>query len=234
MTDQNYIDMEGVENIAVAMVRQARNDFIKGGKILYKVLKTIPTYNELIKNKLYPSLANDKDVRWMYDAWRFVEKDPYDFFEVGDAEVISEWKLAAIQDYYRSVYIKIAPVIYSQKPSNNHIHELTDEELNGYLEAKDIEQFKEARDYALNLAEAEEILKEWNHTSRYRRKDARMDKIRAQKNREQLTEARKIVSEESKKKRARAKELYEAGLSRRAIAKELGVQLVTVHYYLRS
>jgi len=227
MTDQNYIDMEGVENIAVAMVRQARNDFIKGGKILYGLLKTIPTYNELIKNKSYPSIANNKDVRWMYDAWRFVEEDPYNFFEVGDAEVISEWKLAAIQDYYRSVYIKIAPVIYSQKPSNNHIHKLTDDELKEYLEEKDIKPFKEARDYALKLSDAEAVLKEWNLTSWSRRKDARMDKIRAQRNRE-------IVSEESKKKKARAKELYEAGISRKAIAKELGVQLVTVHYYLRS
>ena len=234
MTDQNYIDMEGVENIAVAMVRQARNDFIKGGKILYELLKEIPTYHELIKNSVYPIIANSKDVRWMYDAWRFVKEDPYDFFGVGEKEIIEEWKRAAIQAYYRSVYIKIAPIIYSHKPSNTHLHELTDEELNGYLEEEDLEQFKEARDYALKLAESEEILKEWNLTSWSRRKDARMDKIRAQRNREQLAEARKIVSEESKRKRARAKELYEAGISRKAIAKELGVQLVTVHYYLRS
>lgn len=228
MTDQNYIDMDGVENIAVAMIRQARNDFIKGGKILYKLLKTIPTYNELIKNKSYLSIANDKDVRWMYDAWRFVEEDPYNFFEVGDAEVISEWKLAAILEYYKSVYIKLAPIIYSQKPSNNHIHELTDDELKEYLGEKDIESFKEARDYALKLSDAETVLKEWNLIGWKRRRDA---KLEDKKHWEGFSSNR---SAEREKKIARAKELYEAGISRRAIAKELGVQLVTVHAYLKS
>lgn len=229
MTDQNYIDMEGVENVAVAMVRQARKDFIKGSKILYGLLKTIPTYNELIKNKSYPSVANDKDVRWMYDAWRFVEEDPYNFFEVGEDKVISEWKLAAILEYYKSVYIKLAPIIYSKKPSNNHIHELTDEELLTYLETPEkLKNFTEARNYVVKLFNSEEIFKEWNIIGRKRRRDA---KLEDKKHWEEFSSNR---SAEREKKVARAKELYEAGVSRRAIAKELGVQLVTVHKYLMS
>ena len=162
----SYIDMSGVENIAVAMVKQARDDFIRGGKILYELLHNIPTYNELIKDKTHITISNQKEVRWMYDAWRFVRDDPYEFFSAGEEVIINDWKEAAITAYYKSLYLR--------------------------LDA--------------------------------RRKMYNSDTVKA----------REIKSKMYEKRKARAKELYESGISRKAIAKELGVQLVTVHYYLRS
>ena len=90
-TEKMTIDMDGVENVSVGLAGQARKDFIKGGKILYDLIGKIPTEKELW-NSVYSDMSNDPDVRWMYDAWRFVKEDPYDMFDIGETTIINAWK----------------------------------------------------------------------------------------------------------------------------------------------
>ena len=125
------IDMDGVENVSVALVKQAKNDFIKGAKILYKHLKAIPTQVDLLKNAAFMTLSNLKEVRWMYDAWRFVKNDPYEMFgEVGEENIIKSWSEAAVIDHYKDLYLSGATILYVlNAKKKKEIYELADSSI---------------------------------------------------------------------------------------------------------
>ena len=56
-----FIHDNGVENVAVAMVKHTRHDYIVGGKILYRVFKRIPEWDELYNSEKYFKWLTSKD-----------------------------------------------------------------------------------------------------------------------------------------------------------------------------
>lgn len=230
---KSYINEDGVENIACAMIDQARKDFIKGGKVLYGVLKCIPTQKELLEDPTHISLSNNADVRWLYDAWRFVRDDPYRLFgDVGEETIIKAWTNEAIKEYYKVAYIKGGTVLYinhSKKP----IHILPEEEIIEVMKDNQLAaDFLKARKYISDLKDKDNIFHEWNviALSRSRKK---YYKHLAGIDPEYRPHSEKL--KETKQKNIKtAKELYESGMSERAIARYLGVQTRTVMLYLKS
>ena len=227
----NLIDMNGVENVSVALVRQAKKDFIKGAKILYRNLKKIPTYKELIKER--PTLSNLEPVRWMYDSWVFVKKDPYDMFgDVGEESVINQWKSDAIIAHYKDLYIPGAAILYRKRNVNSkkEVYEIADSSVKKKIKVKGVsDDFITARNYILSVPNYQEYIDDWN----------RIAKDRASRNKEKIigrsfVERAKTKKEERRKNIERAKELFQAGISKQAIAKEMMVALSTVNNYLRS
>ena len=228
-----YIDEGGVENFACAMVDQARKDFIKGGKILYGVMKRIPTQNELYADPDHHTLTNNADVRWMYDAWRFVRDDPYLFFgEVGEESVINAWKDKAIEEYYRVLYLEGATILFHMHAPKK-IYELSDEKIIEKLgDTKVAKDFIEAKNYICNLPDNKDLIREWGITAYERSRHYTPGK---------KTDRRKNLSDHQKKLKTdrelnikRAKELDAKHAPLRVIAKELGVSIPCVMRYLRS
>lgn len=228
-----YIDEGGVENVAVGIVNQAKKDFIKGGKILYGMMKCIPTYNELIANPDHHTLSNNADVRWMYDSWRFVRDDPYQFFgDVEEEDVINAWKNEAIKEYYKVLYLKGGTILYAKHVHKKDIRE-NDEAIIKAIEDNTIaNDFIAARNYILNVPEGEKTFKEWNILAYERSRHWG----RTGTGRPSIQNSN--YSKEQREKRQKnikiAKELFESGISDRAIAKELGVTIQCVRNYLRS
>lgn len=228
-----YIDEEGLGNFACAMVEQARKDFIKGGKVLYGVLHAIPTQKELLADPTHVSLTNDADVRWMYDAWRFVTEDPYKFFgDVGEEAVIKAWTKESIKEYYKVSYIKGATILYINH-SKKYIHALPDKEIIEIMKDNKLaSEFLKAREYISSLDDKDDIFREWNvmalarSRKRYYRHLAGVDP-------DYKTHPEKLKDARQRNINT-AKELFESGMSERAIAKYLDVQVNTVMNYLRS
>ena len=221
---------DGVENIACALVDQARKDFIKGGKTLYAKLKAIPSYSELVAD--YPShisLSNNADVRWMYDAWRFVRDDPYQFFgDVGEDVIIATWKEMAIEEYYKIPYIKAGIEIYRSRPKTKKIQSLDDSEIISILKDNKLSaEFISARNYISKLQNANELFKEWNIIAMTRSKKLG---VKGKGFKEYVDDKKS----ERQKKVEKAIELYTGGMNAWDIAKELGVTRQTVWAYLRS
>ena len=171
MGRNKYIDEGGVENIACALVDNAKKDFIRGGKIVYGLLKRIPTHSELYKIPGAKSLWTDRDVRWMYDAWRFVSEDPYQFFgDVGEEIIIKTWSEEAIKEYYKVLYLRGATMLYKQhvrkKFPNEKIQNIPNEEIISVMnDSKLSSDFITARDYISKTNEADKIFHEWNVVS---------------------------------------------------------------------
>jgi len=233
MTDQNYIDMGGVENLAVAMIRQARGDFIKGGLILYGIFGKIPTQEELYKDRTHATLTNNSAVRWMYDAWRFVRDDPYSMFGDGEKIVIDAWTKDVIKEHFKKIYLHLGALVYSKHPKDKHIQNLSNDELCEYLPNKeDADKLSKAIDYISHLSDSKEVFKEWNSVAYKRRNEVRVIK------RSQNGDNFRCVNQEKMDKRRKnankVKELYESGMSRQAIAKYMGLHIATINNYLRS
>ena len=224
-----YMDENGVENFGVGVITQARKDFIRGAKILYKHTHTIPTYKELIADPTHAKLSNDADVRWMYDAWQFVRDDPYQFFgDVGEETTIKEWKKIAIEKYYRVLYLKGAEAI-CRSTKTKHPESLDDSAIVGILK-ESAGEFIAAKNYISKLQNAKELFHKWNVIAFSRSRHG----ITAKRRKTIDTEYHRELIKQKAKNVKRAKELYEDGISERAIAKELGVQLNTVRVYLKS
>lgn len=76
------INENGIENLAIGIVDQARKDYIKGAfKLIKKFRKPV---EECLKDpycQKYIGQANMsnslRDIFWMMDARRFMKKDPY-------------------------------------------------------------------------------------------------------------------------------------------------------------
>lgn len=236
------IDMGGVENVSVALVRQARNDFIKGAKILYKHLKTIPTQIDLLKNAAFKTLSNLKEVRWMYDAWRFVKNDPYEMFgEVGEETIIKSWSDAAIIDHYKDLYLLGATILYVlNAKKKKEIYELADSSVIKKIGNKEIsDNFITARNAILELDDGRELLDQWNviafEKSKRREKDIAKGKI-SKNDPIKLKENKRaeLTKKERMERMLKAKELFDSGMSKEDIAKELGVTKSAVYRYIRE
>ena len=226
-----YVDMDGVENVSVALVKHAKKDFIKGAKILYHTLKKIPTYKELIQDK--PTLSNLQPVRWMYDSWTFVKKDPYNMFgDVGEESIIKQWKFDAITSYYKDLYLPGATILYKNK-GNKEIYEIADGSVKKKIKDKSLtDDFIEARNYILNIPNYKEYLDDWNRIAKDRVN--RLKKNPGGRSSIENTSYAKQRKAQRIKNINRAKELYSAGISKEAIAKEMMVSVSTVNNYLRS
>lgn len=236
------IDMDGVENVSVALVKQARNDFIKGAKILYKYLKAIPTQVDLLKNAAFKTLSNLKEVRWMYDAWRFVKNDPYELFgEVGEENIIKSWSDDAIIDHYKDLYLLGATILYAlNAKKKKEIYDLADSSVIKKIGNKEIsDDFITARNAILELDDGRELLDQWNviafDKAKRREKDiakgkiSKDDPIKLKGNKKA-----ELAKKERMERRLKAKELFDSGMSKEDIAKELGVKKVTVYRYIKE
>lgn len=228
---QSYIDETGVENIACAMISQARKDFIKGGKILYGIFKRIPTYFELIKDPIHATLSNNQSIRWMYDAWNFVKNDPYSMFEMGEEPIIESWSIAATTEYYRELYLNGAMILFANHVSKKDIKGNDEIIKKTITEPKIAEEFIEARNYISKLPDGEKILHEWDVIAFGRRRSIKKGQGRIPINQ---TEYHKKASEKKRKNIERAHELFDAGFTPKAIAEELGVTIQAARLYLRS
>ena len=237
MSKTQYVDMDGVTNVAVGIVRQAKRDFIKGGKILYRMFGYIPTDEEFMKSIHRGSRT--EPIRQMFDAWRFVLKDPYELFEsAGKKQTIDQWKLESIIAYYYDGYVKGAEELYfvnwNHFDTKTILYDLEDSVVRELIADNSIyDQFIKARDYILNLPNGEKILYEWDATA-YERARKRHKKG----NKKDRTEAiRNLAKERNSDKQERikqAKELLDLGLTREEIAEKLDVTRQSVNNYLRS
>ena len=226
-----YVDGEGVENVAVGIVRQARKDFIRGAKMLYGILHYIPTYEELIKYPSHATLPNSQDIRWMYDAWRFVIQDPYQFF--GDEkQVINAWKDEAILKYYEELYLKAGEKLYTYHPLTKKIHTLEDDRITELMNDNKLAgEYIAARNYISKLENGSKIIKELNIKALGRSRHPVTRKRPQQINKSEYIQN---VTDEKRKKIRQAKEMYAEGMSYHEIAKELEVTINSVRVYLRS
>ena len=224
-----YVDVDGVENVAVGIVRQTKKDFIKGARILYGILHRIPTQKELLADQNHASLTNMESVRWMYDAWRFVIEDPYQFF--GDAEaVINAWKDDAMLEHYSLLYLNGAEQLYINHAPTKKIHTLEDDQVTEFMKDNQLAgSYIAARNYILGLDRGEKVIKEINIKAINRARHP-MQK-RGPKT---ATGFVKDLITKKEKNIKRAKELYSEGMNDREIAREMGVTLQSVRTYLRS
>lgn len=224
-----YVDGGGVENVAVGIVRQTKKDFIKGARILYGILHRIPTQKELLADQNHASLTNMESVRWMYDAWRFVIEDPYQFFGDADA-VINAWKDDAMLEHYSLLYLNGAEQLYINHAPTKKIHTLEDDQVTEFMKDNQLaDSYIAARNYILGLDRGEKVIKEINIKAINRARHP-MQK-RGPKT---ATGFVKNLVTKKEKNIKRAKELYSEGMSDREIAREMGVTLQSVRTYLRS
>lgn len=239
MGKTQYVNMDGVTNVAVGIVRQAKRDFIKGGKILYRMFGYIPTDEEFMKSIHCGSRT--EPIRQMFDAWRFVIQDPYELFEsAGKKATIDQWKLESIIAYYYDGYVKGAEELYfiafdSLGAKNVKPYALTDYVLESHILNKELKNaFIKARDYILNLPNGTKYLDEWDATAyerarkRYRKGGEKKDRTEPIR---ELARERNSAKQERIKK---AKELWDLGLTKEEIAEKLGVTKQCVNSYLRS
>lgn len=230
------IHEDGVVNVSESMVKQARKDFIKGGKYLYGKLKKIPTQEELYSDKTHVSLTNNQDVRWMYDAWRFVINDPYQFFgDIGETIIINSWKKEAILEYYKALYLIGAEKVYITHPKSKKIHLLTDGEIIQRInDNKVAAEYITARNYISGLSNKDDLFKEWNIAAINRARHPLKKRGPSGRIPINETEYHKQATKKRLENIEKAKELYEEGLSRKEIAKELGVTEQCIRLYLHS
>lgn len=161
-----YVDMDGVVNVSVGLIKNTKRDFIKGAKYLYSKMKKIPTQKELLKSSKYHNLSSNYDVRWMYDAWRFVRDDPYQLFsDVGEESVINEWKMEAIEAYYRLLYINGAVILFKNNVDKELLKLKDGEIVKSICDRKIAEDFIEARNYISTTSHADVLFKEWNRVA---------------------------------------------------------------------
>ena len=194
-------------------------------------MKRIPTHEELLKDPKYATLANNADVRWMYDSWRFVRRDPYQFFgEVGEESTIQAWSQQAIEDYYKVLYLRGATYLFHMHAPKK-VHEIPDDKVLSYMgDSQAAGEFIAARNYILNLDNGRDLINQWNATAYVRSKHY----IPGKRGQIAQTDYFKNNRDVRSKNVERAKELYENGISIKAIAKELGVQVQTIRAYLKS
>ena len=219
-----YIDGDGVENAACALIRQAKKDFIRGAKVLYFHLGYIPTQKELLNDEKHKTLVNSETVRWMYDSWRF-----------GESSVIEAWKNEAIMDHYRTLYLTPATILYKKKAPKN-IQGMSEQDLSPYFTDQNdgkklLENFIKARNYISQRYDADEIFHQWNVEAH-----ARSYKVRLNSKRSAIQDTDYFKNKKTKREQniEKARQLRDEGLTSWEIAKELGVTRPCVWNYLRS
>lgn len=228
-----YVNMDGVENVAVALIKQAKKDFVRGGKVLYRMFGQIPDQKEF-----YTSSKKDtrnENIRWTYDAWRFVQNDPYSMFgDVGEESIINQWKIESIIAYYKDLYMPGATILYEKKGSKE-IYEIADLTVEKRINHKPTSNdFIAARNYIYSLPEGKRILDDWN----------RMAFDRSRKHKKNPDSSGRVSINETtfaKQKHntrleniAKAKELKESGKSAQEIAEIMDLTVPCIRNYLRS
>lgn len=237
MSKTQYVDMDGLTNVAVGIVRQAKKDFIKGGKILYRMFGYIPTDEEFMKSIHRGSRT--EPIRQMFDAWRFVIQDPYELFEsAGKKQTIDQWKLESIIAYYYDGYVKGAEELYfvnwNHFDTKTILYDLDDSIVRESIKDNSIyDQFIKARNYIYSLPNGEKILDEWNATA-YERARKRYRKGVKKDRTETIRELAKERNSDKLERIKQAKELWNLGLTREEIAEKLGVTRQSVNNYLRE
>ena len=231
------VSMDGVENAAVGMIKQAKKDFVKGAKILYAIFKRIPTYDELIKDELHRSLTNNQDVRWMYDSWRFVHDDPYSMFDDEQA-IINQWTIDAIIAYYKQLYAPGAVIMCSVAEPKEPLYLIRDGRVRQTIEDDGIYNgFIMARNYIYTIPGGKEMLEDWDIHARdvYRKKGVAGAKPKKRKpiniNGSEFYQRQRALRDKNKQI---AKELSDAGMSSRAIAQYLGLSHATINTFIKE
>ena len=77
------LDERGVENLMLAMVTSARQDYIKG----YVVIKN--TFGKILTLQEFDDFVNK--CRGFYESKEFVEKDPYNLFNEWQSKTLTSW-----------------------------------------------------------------------------------------------------------------------------------------------
>lgn len=114
-------DDDGMYNVAEGVIRQTKTDYIRGAKYLYGIYGYIPqSEKEAIEDEVKYKRATSNNlnrlkVQYLFDARRFVERDPYEMFETLDKDgVFKDWDTEAIFLYYLDIYREIAEKIYRE------------------------------------------------------------------------------------------------------------------------
>ena len=82
---------EGIENLAIGLYSQAKQDYVKGGAVFYRIYGYVPSSEKQARDDHRSNKIDFKNktpdgrrVRWFFDALRLFEKDPYGFLEFHD------------------------------------------------------------------------------------------------------------------------------------------------------
>lgn len=233
--DAFYIDEDGIENVAVGVIKQAKKDYIRGAKLVYSILKYVPEYENITKS-IYNDLSDYKKeiIRWMLDAWSFIKNDPYDMFgEAGEEDIIKQWTKDAIDDYYKTLYLKGALILFkkhiTKKDMNNN------DIIKNLINDKQItSDFISARNYAHSLPYGEGLIREWNikafNNARHlllKNKEVKPKNIKD-------TDYLKTLISKKEKNINMAKTLYSEGLSKKEISEKMGLTIQCIRNYLKS
>lgn len=231
----SYIDEDGLENVAVGVIKQAKKDYIKGAKLLYSILKYVPEYENITKS-IYNDLMGYKKetIRWMLDAWSFIKNDPYNMFgEAGEEDIIKQWTNDAINDYYKILYLKGASILFKKHITKKDMN--NDDIIKNLINDEQItSNFISARNYAHSLSYGEELIREWNikafNNARHlllKNKEVKPKNIKD-------TDHLKTLMSKREKNINIAKKLYSEGLSKKEISEKMGLTTQCIRNYLRS
>ena len=220
----SYIDEDGLENVAVGVIKQAKKDYIKGAKLLYSILKYVPEYENITKS-IYNDLMGYKKetIRWMLDAWSFIKNDPYNMFgEAGEEDIIKQWTNDAINDYYKILYLKGASILFKKHITKKDMN--NDDTIKNLINDEQItSNFISARNYAHSLPCGEELIR---HLL-LKNKEVKPKTIKD-------SDYLKALMSKKEKNINMAKTLYSEGLSKKEISEKMGLTIQCINKYLRS
>lgn len=94
-------DMDGLANTVEGVIRQTKNDYIKGASWMLRIYGEIIPEKEALKNQeKYKRLTygiGRSIVKWYTDARLFTEKDPYCIFSMCSTdEIFDSWNRVAL------------------------------------------------------------------------------------------------------------------------------------------
>lgn len=235
----SYIDEDGLENVAVGVIKQAKKDYIKGAKLLYSILKYVPEYENITKS-IYKSIYNDligykkETIRWMLDAWSFIKNDPYNMFgEAGEEDIIKQWTNDAINGYYKTLYLKGASILFKKHITKKDMN--NDDIIKNLINDEQItSDFISARNYAYSLPCGEELIREWNIKAFSNARHLLLKNKEVKPKTIKDSDYLKTLMSKREKNINIAKTLYSEGLSKKEISEKMGLTIQCINKYLRS
>lgn len=116
----NRIDIspeDAITEIAIAMVEQAKDDYIRGALVLIKrfarpmdiLVNYTPAQLMIERSRPGSDAAADRKVYWYKDALRFLREDPYGMFSDSE-EIVKAWNEEAWGVYHKK-FAKNTPSI---------------------------------------------------------------------------------------------------------------------------
>lgn len=101
------LDDRGMQNLMLAMIQQARRDYVKGYETMMNNWGRVLSYKEY--KDWYYIYASKKQLRKVdklrgileryFSAVEFVEKDLYNIFDNQEDKILKAWKELAIKSY---------------------------------------------------------------------------------------------------------------------------------------